>query len=218
MLLIEPRMIFPGDVRSKLEDLLGERIWFVVNTGNPVSVLSQAIGRDCDRRRVRVEERIQVAHVPIEDPNAVVARADSPRTAVDQVARDEMSEKAVAMSSVEIQQWVARGQDLLERTRWMIEGAPSDKVRALLARLPNSVSARGWNRPDRLRRASTVRAKSSILKAMTGREDIAVWCRDNNAGNARIRLERHRHRRYPRCPHESPPRSRRRCLRSHQRG
>ncbi len=72
MLVIEPGTIFPGDVRSKLEDLLGERIWFVVNTGNRVSTISQAIGRDCDRRRVSVEEHIQVAHVPIEDLNAVV--------------------------------------------------------------------------------------------------------------------------------------------------
>ena len=84
-----------------------------------------------------------------------------------------MSKKAVAMSSVEIQQWVARGQDLLERTRWMIEGAPSDKVRALLARLPNSVSPEDGT--VRIVVAGQYSAgKSSILKAMTGREDIAV--------------------------------------------
>ncbi len=84
-----------------------------------------------------------------------------------------MSEKAVAMSSVEIQQWVARGQDLLERTRWMIEGAPSDRVRALLARLPNSVSPEDV--AVRIVFAGQYSAgKSSILKAMTGREDIAV--------------------------------------------
>lgn len=65
MLLIAPGTTFPGEVRSALEELLGERIWFVVKTGNPVSTLSQAIGKDCDRRRVRIEDKIQVAHVPI---------------------------------------------------------------------------------------------------------------------------------------------------------
>lgn len=77
------------------------------------------------------------------------------------------------MSSVEIQQWVARGQDLLARTRAMVEFAPSDKVRAFLARTPMSVSPEDG--PVRVVFAGQYSAgKSSIIKAMTGRDDIAV--------------------------------------------
>ena len=77
------------------------------------------------------------------------------------------------MSSVEIQQWVTRGQDLLVRTRSMFELAPSDKVRALLARIPKRVLPEDG--PVRVVFAGQYSAgKSSILKAMTGRDDIAV--------------------------------------------
>ncbi len=71
MLLIKPDTTFPGDVRSGLEKLLGERVWFVVDTGNAKSILSQAIGRGCDRGRVSIESKIQVAHVPVGDLDAV---------------------------------------------------------------------------------------------------------------------------------------------------
>ncbi len=64
-LLIEPSTRFPAEVRSGIEDLLGERVGFVVNTRDPASILSQAIGKSCDRRRVSVEEKIRVAHVPL---------------------------------------------------------------------------------------------------------------------------------------------------------
>lgn len=64
-LLIEPSTRFPAEVRSGIEDLLGERVGFVVNTRDPASILSQAIGKGCDRRRVSVEEKIRVAHVPL---------------------------------------------------------------------------------------------------------------------------------------------------------
>lgn len=71
MLLIDPGTQFPGEVRSGLEELLGEQIWFVVNTGDPVSTLSQAIGKGCDRRRISIEDKIKVAHVPIGALDAV---------------------------------------------------------------------------------------------------------------------------------------------------
>ena len=71
MLLIEPNTTFPEDVRRDLEKLLGEKVWFVINTRNKVSILAQAIGRDCDPRKVSIESNIQVAHIPIDDLNAV---------------------------------------------------------------------------------------------------------------------------------------------------
>ena len=71
MFLIEPKTTFPEDVRTELEKMLGEKIWFSINTRNKVSILAQAIGRDCDRSKVRIESDIQIAHVPVENLNAV---------------------------------------------------------------------------------------------------------------------------------------------------
>ncbi len=71
MLLIEPKTTFPKDVRRNLEKILGEKVWFVVNTRNKTSILAQAIGHDCDRSKVRIKSKIQVAHVPVGDLNAV---------------------------------------------------------------------------------------------------------------------------------------------------
>ena len=75
MLLIEPDTTFPEDVRRNLGKLLGENVWFVVNTRNKRSILSQAIGRDCDPSKIRIKSKIQVAHVPVGQLDAVgVAR------------------------------------------------------------------------------------------------------------------------------------------------
>ena len=63
MLLIETK--FPEEVRKSLGKLLGENVWFVVNTRDEKSILSQAIGRNCDPDKVSIESKIQVAHVPI---------------------------------------------------------------------------------------------------------------------------------------------------------
>ena len=71
MFLIEPKTTFPEDVRTELEKMLGEKIWFAINTRNKVSILAQAIGRGCDRSNVRIESDIQIAHVPVENLDAV---------------------------------------------------------------------------------------------------------------------------------------------------
>ena len=63
MLLIETK--FPEKVRKSLRKLLGENVWFVVNTRDEKSILSQAIGRNCDPDKVNIESKIQVAHVPV---------------------------------------------------------------------------------------------------------------------------------------------------------
>lgn len=77
------------------------------------------------------------------------------------------------MSSIEIQQWVTRGQDLLAQATLTIEGAPSLKVRSLVTRLPKSIM------PEEsfisiVFAGQYSAGKSSILKAITGRSDIAV--------------------------------------------
>lgn len=71
MFLIEPKTTFPEDLRTDLEKMLGEKVWFAINTRNKTSILTQAIGRNCDRTKVGIESDIQVAHVPIENFNAV---------------------------------------------------------------------------------------------------------------------------------------------------
>ena len=71
MILIEPKTAFPEDIRKDLEKLLGEKVWFVINTHKQFSILAQAIGHGCDRRKVSIESKIRVAHVPIDNLDAV---------------------------------------------------------------------------------------------------------------------------------------------------
>lgn len=63
MLLIDPGTRVPRDVRKRLERLLGEKILFAVETNNAVSLIGQAVGPECDRRKINIEERIRVAHL-----------------------------------------------------------------------------------------------------------------------------------------------------------
>lgn len=65
MLLIQPGSKIPKEVKEKLQNLLEENIWFVVDTRDPASLLSQAIGRDCDENGIGIEEKIRVAHVAV---------------------------------------------------------------------------------------------------------------------------------------------------------
>ncbi len=71
MLVIERETTMPQEVRKGLERLLDERIWFVIKTEDAQSMLSQAIGRDCPRSKIRLEEKIRVAHVPLDELDAV---------------------------------------------------------------------------------------------------------------------------------------------------
>ena len=71
MLIIDPKTTLPEDVRRDLEKMLGEKVWFVIDTGNKTSTLAQAIGHDCDQSRIRIESKTQVAHVPVGQLDAV---------------------------------------------------------------------------------------------------------------------------------------------------
>lgn len=71
MFLIKPNVTFPGQIRSELEKLLGEQVWFVIDTKNTFSILSQTIGRNCEKNKISIEEKIRVAHVPLDDLDAV---------------------------------------------------------------------------------------------------------------------------------------------------
>ena len=67
MFVIAPNTTFPSQVRNGLERLMGESVWFVIDTPSRISVLAQAIGRDCDRTKISLEEKIRVAHVPLDN-------------------------------------------------------------------------------------------------------------------------------------------------------
>jgi hypothetical protein len=71
MFLIPPNTNFPNWVRINLERMLGEKIWFVIDTENRFSILSQAIGQECDRKKIHIEEHIQIAHVPFDELGAI---------------------------------------------------------------------------------------------------------------------------------------------------
>lgn len=67
MLVIAPETKFPEQIKLDLERLLGESIWFVIDNGNPKSILSQAIGRGCDRNKISIESKLQIAHIPLDE-------------------------------------------------------------------------------------------------------------------------------------------------------
>ena len=58
---------FPDDARFSLHRLLKEEIWFVFQKDNIKSMLSQAIGKGCDRNTIRIQEingKPRIAHIP----------------------------------------------------------------------------------------------------------------------------------------------------------
>ncbi len=63
MLLIAPGTQVPRGARERLERILSEKIQFAVDTNNPVSLVGQAIGPECDRKKINIEEKIRVAHL-----------------------------------------------------------------------------------------------------------------------------------------------------------
>ena len=90
MLLIPPGMKFPEKVRAALGDLLGERIWFVVDTDDRISILRQAIGMDCDRYRISIDEENRVARVPAGEIRCGRSVSYAARSAIDRASRDEV--------------------------------------------------------------------------------------------------------------------------------
>ena len=55
MILLEIGKRFPDDTRRDLSYLLKEQVWFVFNTNNPISILSQAIGKGCQKEDIRIQ-------------------------------------------------------------------------------------------------------------------------------------------------------------------
>ena len=77
------------------------------------------------------------------------------------------------MEALEIQDWLARGQELLDRCRSVLAGSPDEGVRALARCLPSQP----YDEEQELRVVFAGQynaGKSTILRVLTGREDILI--------------------------------------------
>ena len=73
----------------------------------------------------------------------------------------------------EIHEWTVRGNELLERSREILSSAPNEKVKSISSRIPQCVLY-SENNLNLVFVGQYSAGKSSILKVLTGREDIAV--------------------------------------------
>ena len=77
------------------------------------------------------------------------------------------------MKNVNLQRWTKKGQALIEKAKEIIENAPFDKVRGLAQRVPREIAPSDES-VQVVFAGQYSAGKSSILKVMTGREDIKV--------------------------------------------
>ena len=77
------------------------------------------------------------------------------------------------MKTLELQQWVKRGEVLLKRAEKVLKDAPFDKVRDLAQQVPREIAPSGESMQVVFAGQYSA-GKSSILKVMTGREDIEI--------------------------------------------
>lgn len=65
-IMLEDGTRFPDDARRALSHLLKEQVWFIFNTNNTKSILSQAIGRRCNRENIHIQyidNQPRIAHI-----------------------------------------------------------------------------------------------------------------------------------------------------------
>ncbi len=65
--MLKDGVVFPDDQRKQLVTLTGESIGFVFDSPYKRTLISRVIGRELDRDKIGVEEKIGVAHVPIDN-------------------------------------------------------------------------------------------------------------------------------------------------------
>ena len=79
----------------------------------------------------------------------------------------------MSSTTIEVHAWAAAGNDLLERSRKKLSSAPSEKVRKLVGRIPATVLS-DENTVTLVFAGQYSAGKSTIVKALTDREDIAT--------------------------------------------
>lgn len=67
LILLDDGTIFPIEQKEELYKLMSERIGFVYGSDNKRVLISRVIGRTVDRNLIKVEEKIGIAHIPLED-------------------------------------------------------------------------------------------------------------------------------------------------------
>lgn len=67
LILLNDGTVFPTEQRDALYRIMSERIGFIYDSDNKKVLISRVIGRDIDRNRISIEEKIGVAHVPLQD-------------------------------------------------------------------------------------------------------------------------------------------------------
>lgn len=65
--MLNDGVVFPDEQRKQLVNLTGESIGFVYDAPYKRTLISRVIGKDVDRYKISIEEKIGVAHVPIDD-------------------------------------------------------------------------------------------------------------------------------------------------------
>lgn len=66
--------IFPEDCKEKVREITGEMVSFIYEADNKWFFLSKIFGNNIDRKNIRIEEKIGVAHIPIEKTNLFLIR------------------------------------------------------------------------------------------------------------------------------------------------
>ncbi len=67
LILLRDGTVFPKDQEYKLHELTGEKICFVYNSENKQILISRILGRKIDRNKIRIEDKIGVAHIHLGD-------------------------------------------------------------------------------------------------------------------------------------------------------
>lgn len=73
LIMLHKGTIFPNELKDKLYHLMGERISFVKETENKLVLLYKVLGKEIGDKKISIEEKIGVAHVPLQEatPNMI---------------------------------------------------------------------------------------------------------------------------------------------------
>ena len=67
LILLNNGTVFPKEQRDDLYKLMSERIGFIYDSNNKRVLISRVLGKEIDRNKISIEEKIGVAHVPLQD-------------------------------------------------------------------------------------------------------------------------------------------------------
>lgn len=73
LIMLRDGTVFPREQRDELHKMIDEQINFVYDSDNKKVLISRVLGKDINRNQIDIEEKIGVAHVPLNDatPNLI---------------------------------------------------------------------------------------------------------------------------------------------------